>query len=93
MYHQLELARSGDASFKINGKYLKYLGILAIAVACFNGAMGPFSGDVANLVWFCAAFAVAVGIAMLSGSWVFGSLAYSVNCGLRYFTRACDSIS
>jgi hypothetical protein len=26
MYHQLELARSGEALFKVRGKYLKYVG-------------------------------------------------------------------
>ena len=64
MYHQLELARSGEALFKIRGKYLKYLGILSVVVAYFNAAMGPFSSDVANLLWFCAAFAVAAGGAL-----------------------------
>jgi hypothetical protein len=59
MYHQLELARSGEALFKVRGKYLKYVGILSVVIAYFNGAMGPFASDSANLVWFWAAFGVA----------------------------------
>ncbi len=37
MYHQLELARSGEALFKVRGKYLKYIGILSVIIAYFNG--------------------------------------------------------
>jgi len=59
MYHQLELARSGEALFKVRGKYLKYVGLLSVAVAYFNGAMGPFASDSANMLWFCAAVTVA----------------------------------
>lgn len=59
MYHQLELARSGEALFKVRGKYLGWVCVFSIIIAYFNGAMGPFSSDGANLAWFCAAFAVA----------------------------------
>jgi protein-S-isoprenylcysteine O-methyltransferase Ste14 len=65
MYHQLELARSGEALFKVRGKFLKYVGILSVAVAYFNGASGPFSSDTANLAWFWAALAVACAGALL----------------------------
>lgn len=131
MYHQLELARSGEALFKIRGKYLGYVSGLSIVIAYFNGAMGPFSSDAANMAWFCVALAVAgagavlrlitsghaalgtsgsnkvaaiasqlnttgpyslvrnplylgriinfTGIAMLSGSWVYGALTFFVS--------------
>ena len=131
MYHQLELARSGEALFKVRGKFLKYVGILSVAVAYFHGASGPFLSAGANLAWFWAAFAVAwagallrivtsghaalgtsgsnkigavaaqlnntgpyslvrnplylgrilnfTGIAMLSGSWVYGALTFLVS--------------
>ena len=131
MYHQLELARSGEALFKVRGKYLKYVGILSVVIAYFNGASGPFTGEIANLAWFWAAFGVAsagallrlvtsgyaalgtsgsnkigavaaelnttgpyslvrnplytgrilnfTGIAMLSGSWVYGALTFLVS--------------
>jgi protein-S-isoprenylcysteine O-methyltransferase Ste14 len=65
MYHQLELAHSGEALFKVRGKYLKYVGILSVVIAYFNGAMGPFASDNANLVWFWAAFGVAFAGALL----------------------------
>jgi protein-S-isoprenylcysteine O-methyltransferase Ste14 len=131
MYHQLELARSGEALFKVRGKYLKYVGLLSVAIAFFVGASGPFNSETANLVWFWAAFGVAsagavlrlvtsgyaalgtsgsnkigaiaaelnttgpyalvrnplytgrilnfTGIAMLSGSWVYGALTFLVS--------------
>jgi protein-S-isoprenylcysteine O-methyltransferase Ste14 len=65
MYHQLELARSGEALFKVRGKFLKYVGILSVAVAFFHGASGPFISDSANVAWFWAAFGVAAGGALL----------------------------
>jgi protein-S-isoprenylcysteine O-methyltransferase Ste14 len=65
MYHQLELARSGKALFKIRGKYLKYVGILSVVIAYFNGAMGPFDANGANLAWFCVAFGIAAAGALL----------------------------
>jgi protein-S-isoprenylcysteine O-methyltransferase Ste14 len=64
MYHQLELARSGEALFKVRGKFLKYVGILSIAVAYFHGASGPFISASANTAWFLAAFGVAAGGAL-----------------------------
>lgn len=131
MYHQLELARTGAALFKVRGKYLKYVGILSVVIAYFNGAMGPFASEAANMAWFIAALGIAVagacvrlvtsgyaalgtsgsnkvaavapelnttgpyslvrnplylgrilnftGIAMLSGSWVYGVLTFLVS--------------
>lgn len=131
MYHQLELARSGAALFKVRGKYLKYVGILSVVIAYIHGASGPFASDSANLAWFWASFGVAsagallrlvtsghaalgtsgsnkigaiaaelnttgpyslvrnplytgrilnfTGIAMLSGSWVYGALTFLVS--------------
>jgi protein-S-isoprenylcysteine O-methyltransferase Ste14 len=64
MYHQLELAREGEALFKKRGKFLQYVGILSVVIAYLNGAMGPFTSDIANLLWFCAAFGVAFGGAL-----------------------------
>ena len=65
MYHQLELARSGEALFKVRGKYLKFVVILSVIIAYFNGASGPFISDGANQVWFWAAFGVAAAGAVL----------------------------
>ena len=65
MYHQLELARSGEALFKVRGKYLKYVGILSVVIAYFVGAPGPFAGETANMLWFCLALAVALSGAVL----------------------------
>jgi hypothetical protein len=65
MYYQLELARSGEALFKVRSKYLKYIGILSVVITYFNGAMGPFAPDRASLVWFYAAFGVAFSGALL----------------------------
>lgn len=131
MHHQLELARSGEALFRIRGKYLMLVGTLSVVIAYFVGAPGPFSSETANLVWFWVAFAVAssgaivrvitsgyaalgtsgstkakaiaaelnttgpyslvrnplytgrilnfTGIAMLSGSWVYGALTFLVS--------------
>lgn len=91
MYHQLELARSGKALFKVRGKFLKYVGILSVVIAYFHGASGPFASDGANLAWFWAAFIVATGGAVLriitsgyaakgtSGSNKFGAIATQLN--------------
>jgi protein-S-isoprenylcysteine O-methyltransferase Ste14 len=135
MYHQLELARSGDALFKVRGKYLKYVGILSVIIAYFHGSIGPFASVTANLAWFWLSLGVAssgalvrivtsghaalgtsgsnkigavaaelnttgpyslvrnplylgrilnfTGIAMLSGSWVYGALTFLL-CILVY---------
>lgn len=131
MYHQLEVARAGAALFKVRGKYLKWICVLSIVIAYFNGAMGPFGSDALNMMWFVLALAVAIsgalvrivtsghaalgtsgvnkvapvaaelnttgpyslvrnplylgrilnftGIAMLSGSWVYGALTFLVS--------------
>tara|TARA_R110001599_G_scaffold353815_1_gene598815 strand:+ start:62246 stop:62989 length:744 start_codon:yes stop_codon:yes gene_type:complete len=65
MYHQLELARSGEALFRVRGKYLTYVGLLSVVIAYFVGAPGPFSSESANLVWFYLALAVACSGAVL----------------------------
>lgn len=130
MYQQ-EFTRSGEALFKIRGKYLKTLVIISVVIAYFNGALGPFASDFANQMWFLASLAVAwsgaiirfytsgyaalgtsgvnkvaaiaselnttgpyslvrnplylgriinfTGIAMLSGSWVFGALTFLIS--------------
>ncbi|MCB1707386.1 MAG: hypothetical protein KDI10_01455 [Halioglobus sp.] len=131
MYHQLEFARTGAKLFKVRGKFLKYVILLSVVIAYFNGAMGPFSSEAANMAWFILALGVAVagacvrlvtsgyaalgtsgsnkiaavapelnttgpyslvrnplylgrilnftGIAMLSGSWVYGALTFLVS--------------
>ncbi len=135
MYHQLELARSGEALFRARGKYLKYVALLSVVIAYFHGASGPFAAELANLLWFWAAVGIAsagalvrivtggyaalgtsgstkveaiaaelnttgpyslvrnplylgrilnfTGIAMLSGSWVYGALTL-LTCVLVY---------
>jgi protein-S-isoprenylcysteine O-methyltransferase Ste14 len=135
MYHQLELARSGQALFKVRGKYLKSVAIFSVIIAYFHGSIGPFSSDTANFAWFWLSLGVAsagalvrivtsghaalgtsgsnkigavaaelnttgpyslvrnplylgrilnfTGIAMLSGSWVYGALTFLV-CILVY---------
>jgi hypothetical protein len=65
MYYQLELARSGEALFKVRNKYLKYIGIPGVVFAYFNLATGSIGSDRANLVCFCAAFGVAFSGALL----------------------------
>ena len=65
MYHQLELARSGEALFKVRGKYLKYVGLLSVAIAYFVAAPGPFASEGFNLAWFWASFGVASAGALL----------------------------
>jgi len=131
MYHQLELARSGEALFRVRGKYLKYVTMLSVVIAYFHGTSGPFVSDSANMAWFLVSFAIAsagalwrivtsgyaalgtsgcnkvaaiaaelnttgpyslvrnplylgrvlnfTGIAMLSGSWVYGALVFLVS--------------
>ena len=65
MYHQLELARTGAALFKVRGKYLKYVGIFSVIIAYFHGAMGPFSSATANMAWFILEFGIAASAAGL----------------------------
>lgn len=130
MYQQ-EFTRSGEALFKIRGKFLRMVVIISVVIAYFNGALGPFASDFANQMWFLASLAVAwsgaivrfytsgyaalgtsgvnkvaaiaselnttgpyslvrnplylgrilnfTGIAMLSGSWVFGALTFLIS--------------
>ncbi len=65
MYHQLELARTGEALFKIRGKFLAYVCLLSVIIAYFNGASGPFTSDLANTVWFGVSFGIALAGAVL----------------------------
>lgn len=130
MYQQ-EFTRSGEALFKIRGKYLRALVIVSVAIAYFSGELGPFASDLANQIWFWISLGVAssgaivriftsghaalgtsghskktanatelnttglysvvrnplylgrilnfTGIAMLSGSWVFGALIFLIS--------------
>ncbi|HHJ36460.1 MAG TPA: hypothetical protein ENJ87_11900 [Gammaproteobacteria bacterium] len=130
MYQQ-ELVRSGEALFKVRGKYLDIVIVISVVVAYFQGTLGPFTSDTANQVWFWASLGVAfsgalvriftsghaalgtsgvtkvaaiaselnttgpyslvrnplylgrilnfTGIAMLSGSWVYGALTFLIS--------------
>jgi protein-S-isoprenylcysteine O-methyltransferase Ste14 len=129
--YQHELARSGEALFKVRGHYLTGLVVIGAVIAYVSGATGPFSSPAANQCWFWASLAVAsagalirivtsgyaapgtsgnskdvpaaaelnttgpyslvrnplyvgrilnfTGIAMLSGSWVFGALVFLIS--------------
>ena len=129
--YQHEFTRSGEALFKIRGKYLKAVVIVSVAIAYFNSELGPFATDLANQIWFWISLAVAsagaivriftsghaalgtsgsskaaanaselnttgtyslvrnplylgrilnfTGIAMLSGSWVYGALIFLIS--------------
>lgn len=76
MYQQ-ELARSGEALFKVRGHYLTGVVVIGTAIAWFSGATGPFESDVANQFWF----------------WVSLALASLTVCSLRRFTNTFDGIS
>lgn len=60
MHRQLDLARSGEALFKIRGKFLKYTILVGVVVAYFHGAIGPFDLVGANQEWFGMSLAVAL---------------------------------
>lgn len=129
MYQQ-ELARSGEALFKVRGHYLTGVVVIGAVIAWVSGAMGPFASAEANQLWFWISLAVAsagaliriitsgyaapgtsgnskdapkaaelnttgpyslvrnplyvgrilnfTGIAMLSGSWVYGALVFLI---------------
>jgi len=126
--YQYELARSGEALFRIRGHYLTAIVIIGALIAYQSGAVGPFASEGANQAWFWLSLAVAsvgalirvitsgyaapgtsgnskdapvaaelntsgpyslvrnplyvgrilnfTGIAMLSGSWVYGALVF-----------------
>ena len=57
--HQLDLARSGEALFKVRGKFLGNMIVVGAVVAFFHGSPGPFSGPIANQAWFWASFGIA----------------------------------
>ena len=40
---QLDLAHSGEALFKVRGKFLAYTIVLGTVIAYFNGQIGPFA--------------------------------------------------
>lgn len=129
--YQHELARSGQALFKVRGNYLIGVIVIGAVLAWRSGALGPFASAAANQAWFWASLAVAsagalvrivtsgyaalgtsgvakdaavaaelnttgpyslvrnplyvgrilnfTGIAMLSGSWVFGALTFLIS--------------
>jgi protein-S-isoprenylcysteine O-methyltransferase Ste14 len=63
--YQTELARSGQALFKIRGHYINIIILVGIAVAYHVGRLGPFANENANLAWFWLSFAVAAAGALL----------------------------
>jgi protein-S-isoprenylcysteine O-methyltransferase Ste14 len=63
--HQLDLARSGEALFKIRGKFLKYVGLVGLVVAYFHVSIGPFVNDIANQAWFWVSLGVALAGALI----------------------------
>ena len=62
---QLDLAHSGEALFKVRGKYLKYTIVVGAVIAYFHGQIGPFAADGANQLWFAISLAVAVSGALV----------------------------
>ena len=130
MYYN-DLKQTGEALFKIRGKYLTATILIGAVVTWRVGALGPFSNDGANLAWFWLSLGVAsagalvriitsgfaapgtsgntkdapvaselnttgpyslvrnplyvgrilnfTGIAMLSGSWVYGALVFFIS--------------
>jgi hypothetical protein len=58
--HLLDLARSGEALFKVRGKFLKYVILAGAVVAYFHGSAGPFASAIANQAWFWLSFGVAL---------------------------------
>jgi protein-S-isoprenylcysteine O-methyltransferase Ste14 len=91
MYHQLELARSGETLFKIRGKYLSLVCLLSASIAYLAESPGQISSDSAYQLWFCAAIATASAGAILrivtsgyaalgtSGSTKLGAIAAELN--------------
>lgn len=63
--HQLDLASSGEALFKIRGKFLKYTILVGVVVAYFHSAIGPFDSAGANQIWFGVSLAIALGGALV----------------------------
>ncbi|HIM00431.1 MAG TPA: hypothetical protein EYG46_05480, partial [Myxococcales bacterium] len=63
--HQLDLARSGEALFKVRGKFLKYTIFVGAVIAYFHPATGPFDSVGANQLWFGLSFAVAASGALI----------------------------
>ncbi len=58
--YQHELARSGEALFKIRGHYLTGVVIIGVLIAYVTRDYGPFTSAVADQAWFWGAVAVAV---------------------------------
>jgi protein-S-isoprenylcysteine O-methyltransferase Ste14 len=63
--HLLDLARSGEALFKVRGKFLKYVILAGAVVAYFHGSAGPFASAIANQAWFWLSFGVALAGALV----------------------------
>jgi protein-S-isoprenylcysteine O-methyltransferase Ste14 len=62
---QLDLAHSGEALFKVRGKFLKYTIVGGAVIAYFHGQVGPFDSAGANQLWFVLSLAVAVSGALV----------------------------
>lgn len=57
--YQLELAHSGEALFKVRGKFLFGIIMIGAVIAYFYGTNGPFASAHANLAWFWVSFGLA----------------------------------
>jgi len=63
--YQHELARSGEALFKVRGHYLTGVILVGAVIAHASGSIGPFTSDAANQAWFWVSLAVAVAGALI----------------------------
>lgn len=63
--YQHELARSGEALFKIRGHYLTGVVIIGVLIAYVSRDYGPFTSAVADQAWFWGSVAVAVAGALI----------------------------
>ncbi len=63
---QQQLARGGQALFKVRGKYLIRVIIIGAAIAWFQGSSVPFASTVANPAWCSACLGVASAGALAS---------------------------
>jgi len=63
--YQHELARSGEALFKIRGHYLTAVVIGGAIIAYHSRTIGPFATESANQAWFWSSLAIAVAGALI----------------------------
>lgn len=63
--YQDELARSGEALFKIRGNYLIALVLGSAAIAWMSRDLGPFDSPSADIAWFWVSLAVATAGALV----------------------------